>query len=306
MIPAIRSMEQFELAAVSSRDKEKAELFAEKFNCSAVHGYDQLLARDDVDAIYIPLPTKLTNEWAEKALSSGKHVLAEKSIADSLEKTKQLVSVSGMEKKVIMECFSFLYHSQLVLVHNYIRNGEIGELRLMRSSFGFPPFADKENIRYSKDLSGGSLLDAGAYTIRASQIFLGEDLEVLSASLTISKDYGVDIQGSAMLRNSHNIVSQIAFGFDNFYQNNIELWGTKGKLTMERAFTAQPGFSPLIILEKENERHQLSVRPDHQFKNILKVFYDAIKNNSYQQFHQELLHQSRILTKVRNYASDIR
>jgi predicted dehydrogenase len=270
-----------------------------------VCGYETLLQRSDIDAVYIPLPTSLNYEWSSKALESGKHVFVEKSITDHSTKAEHLVRLSVKNQVVVMENFAFLYHSQMNTVQVYVDSGEIGEIRLFRSSFGFPPFLDKTNIRYSKELGGGSLLDAGAYALRATQAFLGSSIEVLSASLLISPEHGVDIQGSAMLRSRDNIVSQIAFGFDNFYQNNIELWGTKGKIVVERAFTAQPEFRPKLVIEKQNKKLELSLAVDNQFKNILQAFYRSIIDRTHVDLHEELLIQSRLLTQVRQHAEEI-
>ncbi|CAF3851232.1 unnamed protein product [Rotaria sp. Silwood1] len=80
VIPAIKSITDFKLIAVASRAKEKAAEYAEKFQCEAIEGYDNLIERKDIDALYIPLPTGLHLEYVIKALESGKHVIAEKSL----------------------------------------------------------------------------------------------------------------------------------------------------------------------------------------------------------------------------------
>ena len=102
---------------------------------------------------------------------------------------------------MLLENFQFRFHSQLAYIMGLVEDGTIGELRNIRSSFGFPPFPDKNNIRYSKDLCGGALLDAGAYPIKISQIFLGNSINVKTADLSIDKELEVDIWGSATLMN---------------------------------------------------------------------------------------------------------
>ena len=77
VIPAIKSIAEFELLAIASRTKEKAEGFAQEFNCEAIHGYQELIDRKDIDVIYMPLPTGLHEEWSVKALEAGKHILIE-------------------------------------------------------------------------------------------------------------------------------------------------------------------------------------------------------------------------------------
>lgn len=67
-----------ELKAVASRDPAKARRFAAHFGCAAADGYDELLERPDIDAVYVPLPTGLHAHWVSRALAAGKHVLSEK------------------------------------------------------------------------------------------------------------------------------------------------------------------------------------------------------------------------------------
>jgi len=62
--------------AVASRDLEKAQKFAKENDFQHAFGsYDELLNCPDIDAVYIPLPTCLKEEWAIKAAKAKKHVL---------------------------------------------------------------------------------------------------------------------------------------------------------------------------------------------------------------------------------------
>lgn len=296
VIPNIKKLNQFELVAVASRSPDKANEFAAKFDCIPIHGYENLIVRNDIDCVYIPLPNGLHHEWMLKSLKHGKHILAEKPFTEDYAKTKEIIDLANKKKRCVYENFMFTHHTQFEYVFKLIHSGEIGEIRLLRSSFGFPVINKTDNIRYKKSLAGGAVLDAGAYTVRASTFFLGTDLEVIGADLNIF-DYEVDFQGSAMLRNKQGIVAQIAFGFDNFYQNTIEIWGSKGKITMSRAFTAREGFMPGITLEKQNEKTEILLPPDNQMKKILLDFSQSIKSDYSKEFKNILL-QSKLLTDI--------
>jgi len=298
VIPAIKSIPDFNLIAVASRTIDKAKEYAEKFGCEAVEGYDNLITRSDIDALYIPLPTGMHMEYVVKALKNNKHVLAEKSLGMNYMEVESMVTLAQQKKLLLMENYMFEYHSQHKFVFELIKNNEIGDLRLFRSSFGFPPLP-KENFRYSKELGGGSLLDAAGYPIKASQIFLGTDIMVRATNLFIDEKLGVDIYGSAYISGENTIAAEIAFGFDNFYQCNYEIWGSKGKITAERAFTPQPNYSPKIILEKDNFRKEYSIEPDNHFVNILREFYRAIKENDYEYHYGRLLNQAKLQEEIR-------
>lgn len=305
VIPAIKSIDGFELVAVASRTKAKAEQVATRFNTEAVEGYQTLLEREDIDAVYVPLPTGLHDEWLHKALDAGKHVLAEKSLAESYSSCQKLVEKASQKGLLLMEDFMFRYHAQHAFVRSLIEAGEIGEVRLFRSSFGFPPFPSG-NFRYDKALGGGALLDAAAYTIKATQLFLGFDVEVKAATLHYDKTLGVDLYGGAFLVNKQGVASEVAWGFDNFYQCNYEIWGSKGKLTAERAFTPPPDMKPKIVLERAEKRVEFLAPYDNHFVNILKEFHRAVVEKDIRSHLEETLTQSHLLEQVRFQASSQR
>jgi len=302
VIPAIKSVEDFELTAIASRNLEKALQFTKQFGGKAEEGYDRLINNKELDAVYIPLPTGLHHEWIKKALLFGKHVIAEKSLAMNDTSVKELVDIAKKNKLVLMENFMYRYHSQHNKVFSLLENNEIGDLRLFKSAFGFPPL-DKKNFRYNKELGGGAVYDAAAYLVNASLWFLGSNLEVTSSNLTVETETSVVINGSANLYSkTTGMVSQIAFGFDNFYQCNYEFWGSNGKIIVDRAFTAKPDYKPKIIVEKPGIRNEYTMPPDNHFINIFKEFAVCIKSGNYKKHNPTILNQNRILTEIINKA----
>lgn len=302
VIPAILEVEDLELVAVASRTQAKASEYADLFDCEAIEGYQKLIDRKDVDAIYMPLPTGLHEEWVIKALEAGKHLLVEKSLAMDYSSAQRMVALAKEKGLLIMENFMFLYHGQHQFVKDLIAKGEIGELRCFRSFFGFPPL-DAANFRYNKALGGGALLDAAAYTIRASQMFLEDDLKVQAASL--NKDgQEVDIYGGGFLKSGSGSFAEVAFGFDNFYQCNYEIWGSEGKITVKRAFTPGDNFTPTITLEKQSEQFDYKVDAENHFVNILNEFVRCISENDIQNKYHEILNQARLIEEFREKSNE--
>ena len=76
-----------ECVAVASRDPAKAAQFLKECGLDAsgdtikIMTYEELLASDDIDAVYVPLPTGLHLEWVKKAAAAGKHILMEKPLS---------------------------------------------------------------------------------------------------------------------------------------------------------------------------------------------------------------------------------
>lgn len=306
VIPAIKSLtNHFDLVAIASRTNEKALKYSQIFSALPVVGYENLLDRDDIDAIYMPLPSGLNQEWIAKALDAGKHVFAEKSLTLNFGEAQKIIELAKLKNLVLMEDFMFKYHSQHKIVWENLQKGKIGSLRLFRSQFCFPPLND-DNFRYNKDLGGGSLLDAGAYTVMASRWFLGSKQDVLSSVLYINATKDIDIYGNATLQNKNGIISQLSFGFDNFYQCNYEFLGSKGRIFAEKAFTPKSNELTHILLDCPEYKHINKILPDNHFVNILKEFYLSIIEHNYEPHYKDILDQSKILTEIREKAIKVK
>lgn len=295
-IQELKNSGLFELKAIASRSLSKAETYAQQFNCDAVGSYEALLQRTDIEVVYMPLPIGIHTEWLMKALQAGKHVLVEKSFTSNIDDTKAILALAKEKSLCVFENFMFPFHSQMTYVQNELAHGTIGQLQAVRSSFGFPMFDATDNIRYKKELGGGALLDAGAYTLLAAQLFLGKRLQVVGAVLN-NDGHEVDFNDHVLLQNEQGICAQLSFGFNHFYQNNIELWGTTGKIVMKRAFTAAPGFAPTVEIEKPDGITSLQLPADNHFQKLLQQFYRSILEQPDWQFAQ-IEAQSALITAV--------
>tara|TARA_R110002051_G_scaffold223996_1_gene287181 strand:- start:12905 stop:13876 length:972 start_codon:yes stop_codon:yes gene_type:complete len=298
IIPNLLKTGKFEIVAFGSRTINKATEYSSLFGGMPIEGYNKLIEIKEIEAIYIPLPTGMHYEWIIKCLNNGKHIFSEKSIATNFKEVSNIIEIAKKKNLCVFENFMFPFHSQIEFIKDKINNNEIGEVRLLKSSFGFPIFNKDNNIRYKKELGGGSLLDAGAYTLMASQIFLGEKQRVISSALN-NLDSDVDFLGSITLLNEDNIVSQLSFGFDNFYQNNIEIWGSKGKILANRAFTAGPNHLPNVIIERHGEINNYQLSSDNHFIKILNEFYFSITKGNYSRQFNQILSQAKLLSEAR-------
>ncbi|MDA8850263.1 Gfo/Idh/MocA family oxidoreductase [Flavobacteriaceae bacterium] len=304
VVPAILRTDTSARITFSSRDEQKSKSSAKQFNCNYVVGYETLLSIENIEAVYIPLPTGLHFEWVKKAIQAGKHVLVEKSATNNYAEAKEIIALAKKHHVAVVENFQFQHHSQHQYVFDLMSTGQIGEIRAFRCSFGFPPFSEDTNIRYNKELGGGALLDAGAYVLKATSFMMGEGFEVKSAFLKNNDQFNVDWFGGAFLVNKDKgIFSEVAFGFDNFYQCNYEIWGSKGKITSTRAFTAKADFNPTIILEKQGYKEEIEQPKDDHFGNMISHFMKIIAKKSFNFEWENIRVQAKLIEDVRQFST---
>ncbi|MGW8701875.1 Gfo/Idh/MocA family oxidoreductase [Streptomyces lavenduligriseus] len=275
-LPAILRVPEVRLTALASRDPAKARTFADRFGGTPVQGYDALLARDDVDAVYVALPTALHHPWARRALLAGKHVWAEKPLAATAEQAEDLVRLARTHDRVLRDGFSFPHHSQHAVVAKLIAEGRIGEPRAFAGAFGIPP-RPAGDVRYSAELGGGALLDVGVYPVRAAQLLLGDDLAVAGSVLRMDRARGVDLAGSGLLHTPDGRTASLDFGFDRSYRSRYAVWGSEGRLSLDRAFTPPAAHRPVLRIQRQDHYEELSLAPDDQLAGLVRAFADAVR-----------------------------
>lgn len=305
VMPAIVKKDGCTLVAVASRSQAAAETVGRSFGIRAYGSYQALLDQENIDAVYIPLPNSLHFEWVCKALESGKHVLVEKSAFVTLDEAEQAVALARRKRLIIVENFQFQHHCQHSFVQKILSDGVVGEVRAFRASFGFPPFGGDENIRYKKELGGGALLDSGAYTLKAATFLFGDEFELLASHLEHSDKYDVDWFGGAFLVNKQKkVIAEVSWGFDNFYQCSYEIWGSKGKLVVPRAYTAKADFSPSVILERPDGVEEHRLQPDDHFAAMLKYFCRVAEAGDNNDELKKIVVQAKLINAVIKHNGD--
>lgn len=183
---AIRLSGNAQVVAVASRNQEAAQRFIDECSAQvpqvapphAIGSYEELLARDDIDAVYIPLPTALRHTWVIRAAQAGKHILGEKPAALNAEQVAQMLAACQQHNVQFMDGVMFMHSQRLPLVRALLDNSStassadahsIGELRRMAAQFSFAGDATfrQSNIRTHSELEPhGCLGDLGWYCIR--------------------------------------------------------------------------------------------------------------------------------------------
>lgn len=262
-VPAMHQAEGVEARLVAARSAERAGEFAARHDLQVAASYEDVLTDPDVTAVYVPLPNGLHHEWVLRALEAGKHVLCEKSLTGSYAQSRELVELAAERELVLVENFMCENHPQHEAVRSLLSSGDLGELRHLSLSFGFPPFP-RDDQRNDASLAGGALNDAGAYCAFMSGYYVGRAPERVSASLG-RQDYDVDVVGSALLHYGDGLTSSLSFGFLHDYRNEIRLWGSRGQIDIDRAFSIPADRLPSVTLTRNTERERLDVPAANQF-----------------------------------------
>ncbi|XKK36811.1 Gfo/Idh/MocA family oxidoreductase [Nocardiopsis sp. ARC36] len=276
VLPSVAATPSVRLVAVASRDAAKARRFADRFGGEAVTGYADLLARDDLDAVYVPLPVGLRHEWVGRALAAGLHVLSEKPLTVGPDTSAELLAEAGRRGLTVMENFAFRYHRQHHELRRLVSEGAIGRPRALMCEFGVPERAPGD-IRHDPSLGGGALLDVGVYPLALAQFLWGDGLRVGGAVLEHGADTGVDVRGSVLLRAPDGGTAQVGFGFGLHYRNEYTVWGEAGAVRLDRAFTPPETLRPTLELRTGAGAEDLVSEPDHQFRNLLDAFADGVR-----------------------------
>ena len=189
---AMRDSGAARLVALASRDGAKAAAFVDGLQAEspwpekpeALGSYGELLVREDIDAVYIPLPTGLRKEWVMKAAEAGKHVLSEKPCAVSAEDLREMIACCERNGVMFMDGVHFMHDERFGRLRGILaeggkirkflkigKSGKIGEVKRISSAFTFRGDADfaamdiRGNVRLEPT---GCLGDLGWYCLRVS------------------------------------------------------------------------------------------------------------------------------------------
>ena len=315
MLPAVAAEPgRMRLAAVASRDLAKASALTGEFGGEPVAGYEELLRRPDIDAVYLPLPAAMHAPWIEAALHADKHVLAEKPLATRAEDAHRLVALADKLGLVLAENFMFTLHSQHAAVRALLADGVIGEVRGLAAAFTIPALPDTD-IRYQPDVGGGALADVGGYPLRAAALLLAgadagadgqtgnQELDVVGATLRVDRARGVDLSGAALLAAADGTTAHVTFGMEHAYRAEYEVWGTNGRIWLDRAYTPPADHAPVLRIQSGGERREQRLAPDDQFRQVVRAFAAAVTDGTASGLQgDQVLRQADLVQRVRDAA----
>ena len=245
VIPAMQRGEWCEIAAIASRDANKAEQAAGDLDIPKAYGsYEDLLADPEIEAIYNPLPNHLHVPWSIRAAEAGKHVLCEKPVALDAHQARKLFEVQARTGVKIGEAFMVRTHPQWLRARELVRAGRIGDLRSIMGFFSYFN-RDAANIRNVADWGGGGLMDIGCYPIFTSRFIFEEEPRRVMALLERDPEMQTDRLTSGML-DFPSGQSVFTCSTQLVPYQRMQLFGTTGRIEIEIPFNA-PNHRPCHI-----------------------------------------------------------
>jgi len=238
--PAIQRAERCDVVAIGSRDADRARAAAGELGIAGSHGtYEDLLAAEDIDAVYIPLPNDLHAEWTMKAAEAGKHVLCEKPLAISAAQAEEMAAACDAAGVKLAEAFMYRHHPSWVEAIRLVRTGAIGELQAVQSWFSY--FNDDPgNIRNRTVNGGGAIMDIGCYNINLSRVLFATEPIAIHSSVRRDPVMEIDTLSSAVLEFPGG--GQAAFTCSTRAEDyqRVHIAGSDGRIEIEIPFNIPP------------------------------------------------------------------
>ncbi|HEX5028817.1 MAG TPA: Gfo/Idh/MocA family oxidoreductase [Gaiellaceae bacterium] len=271
VIPGAHASDKIELVAVASREQRRAEEYAREWGIPRAHGsYEGLLEDSEVDAVYISLPNTMHREWSIRSLEAGKHVICEKPFSKHPDDVEAAFDAADRAGRLLTEAFMYRHNPQAARLVELVREGAIGDLRLIRSAFSYGLY-DADNIRLRTDVDGGSLMDVGCYCVSGSRLLGGEPESAFGRAFI--GPTGTDWVFTGSLRFPGDVLALFDCGTSLTNRDELEVVGSEGSLFLDDPWHAN---RPVIELRREEGTERIELEPVDSYRLELENLADAI------------------------------
>ncbi|WP_144577921.1 aldo/keto reductase [Agrobacterium sp. DE0009] len=228
------------LEAIATRNPDKPGLAEAFAGARIIHGYDALLADPDIDAVYIATPHTGHAEWAIKAVRAGRHVLVEKPIALSAYDADAIFHEAKKAGVFAGEAYMYRLHPQTAKLLELVKARAVGDIRIIRSSFGFNMGSFRADHRlFANETAGGGILDVGGYPVSMVRMIAGtvdgkpfEEPEKVAGAAHLGQS-GVDEWASAVLKFANGIVAEVSCSIMAAQDNVLRIIGSEGRIEVK-------------------------------------------------------------------------
>jgi xylose dehydrogenase (NAD/NADP) len=218
-----------EVVSIASRDLGRARAQADELGVAGAHGsYEDLLADDGIDGVYVSLPNSMHVEWSIRAVQAGKHVLCEKPMSRHPDDVERAFDAAQAAGRVLMEAFMWRYTPQARRLVELVPR--VGTLRMVRTAFSFPE-REPGNIRLDPALEGGALMDVGCYCLSAIRLVAGEPQALVGRQVLGGS--GVDVLFAGALSMPDDVLAHFDCGMVTAFRDELEIVGSDASLFLD-------------------------------------------------------------------------
>ncbi|MEO1527138.1 MAG: Gfo/Idh/MocA family oxidoreductase [Planctomycetota bacterium] len=300
LVADLQSSEGVRVTSIASRSQDRADWFASQYGiASAVEGYNNLLSRDDVDAVYISLPPSMHCEWCLRSAEAGKHVLCEKPLAMNVDQVLEIHRACDAAGVRWLDATGWPHHARTHRMQELVQAGTLGKLGHLSAAVSFyRPFQSGEH-RLDPELGGGCLLDLGWYAAGISCFFVGKAPQKVFAD-TIEES-GVPLRTHAMLWFDGDITAGLSCGYDTATRKWCEVAGSEASLICDdftRPWIERP--TRFQIQHASGEVESCEV-PDQQERRMIETL---VSDRPLEAFHRQTLQTQAILDALSRSSRD--
>jgi predicted dehydrogenase len=230
LAPAVHASRGANLYAVASRDeKRSATLEPERVHAT----YDDLLADERIDAVYISLSNSQHLEWVTKSLEAGKHVLCEKPLGLNASETESMFACASRSDRLLVEAVWGRWHPRFSRMVEIVASGTLGNIEHIETAFTFTSEMT-DNYRLNPQMGGGALLDVGCYQAHAWVALTNGATDLQISDLTrVIGPTGIDLTTDVSVRINKSISAHSVSSFALPSQQQFIVWGSQGKMQTE-------------------------------------------------------------------------
>jgi predicted dehydrogenase len=268
LIAPARDLEIVSVTMIGASTPERAAQFAAVHGLPASGTYDDVLARDDVDVVYIALPPSAHAEWTLKALAAGKHVFLEKPAVTTADEARAIVAVADAAGLRLIEAFHYRYHPLFARALEVIGSGMIGVPLTAHAEFSVPIARNDSEFRWKAALGGGALADLGCYCVHWLRTIAGEEPAVSGARQWLEPD-GADRRTDANLMFPSGLAASLATDMapaDGKVAASLTVTGSAGRLEIINPLSPQRGHRFTVTTPGGTREEAFSREPTFAFQ----------------------------------------
>jgi dihydrodiol dehydrogenase / D-xylose 1-dehydrogenase (NADP) len=228
-IKGLSVLKDAQVAAVGSRSMERAADFAKQYNIPKAYGsYEELVNDPDIDIVYVATPHPSHKDCTLLCLKAGKAVLCEKPFTVNTAEAEEVIKYAREKKLFLMEAMWTRYKPTTVKAREWLSQGAIGEVRMLKADFGFRGEWNPEGRLLNPELGGGALLDVGIYPVSFASMIFGTPVKI--SSMAHIGETGVDEQFSVLLGYEGGKIACLNGAVRTDLVNDVWIFGTEGSI----------------------------------------------------------------------------